>query len=246
MRSSTPLLFAASALLAGCGGGGGGSSSSGSGRERFEVSIRNISSSNTLSTSQGKAPVAFSSFILAVHRANSANPFFTLGSLGKVLGLEAFAEAGDPSTLLSSLQENGSVSLINLSSTPVGASGPALLGPGSEYKAVVEAAPGDAIAIASSFLDANDLLLATPDAGISPFLSDGTPVTGDFPNAFELIDVGTEKNEEPGAGTNQVLTQSSDSAGVSENEPVSLVNDGFRYPQPNSMIQLQIKPLQTP
>lgn len=246
MKSKTPLLLSIAAILS-CGGltscGGGGSSNSGS-KTRFEVILENVSNGQTLNLGGGRSgSVGFSAFVLAVHSAGDANPFFTRGQTLNVEGVEKFAETAIPSDLIVTLQLNRRLSLIALASTPVGASGTALLGPGSRYRSVIDVGSDEDIAIASSFLQGNDLLVATTGSGVHPFDSDGNPVSGDFTSQFSIVDVGTEVNEAPGVGANQVLSQQSDDAGTSESKPVAAVSDGFTYPNVQQMLKVSIQPI---
>ena len=60
-----------------------------------------------------------------------------------------------------------------------------------------------------------------------------------------MYDAGTETNEFPGAGLNQVIRQSGPDTGDEENgvvTDVSNVGDGFSYPAVSEIIRVTITP----
>ena len=226
-------------VLSSC--GGGGAAGGGSGALRFEVLIDNIADASTLSANGGPVPVVFSPFLLAVHGSGDL-PMFQSGSLAPQNGLESFAEDGDISAILDSLQQDTGIALIGIGATPVGTSEAGLLLPGASYRIVIAAAPGQSLTVAGAFLQGNDLLVASPDSGI-PLFSGDTPVSGDVTARMSLVDIGTERNEAPGTGPNQGLRQSAPNQGAAETVPVAPVSDGFAYPAVASMLRVTIRPL---
>jgi len=70
----------------------------------------------------------------------------------------------------------------------------------------------------------------------------GKPVSGDLTSLIRLYDAGTEKDELPGAGSNQAPRQKSMNEGPDESGSVRPTDDGFTYPAVNSVIKLIIAP----
>ncbi|HMP47991.1 MAG TPA: spondin domain-containing protein [Oligoflexia bacterium] len=165
-------------------------------------------------------------------------------------GLQQLAENGDISTFLSSFRFASGVEVIGVATEP-SSGNTGILAPGQSFTLLLSANSTDArLSLASSFLQGNDIVIATPDLGVPLFSSDGVPLTGDISDQMDLYDIGTEKNEAPGIGPNQVLRQNPKppegqvSAGTPENQPVKLiseVNDGFSYPRARDSIRITIK-----
>lgn len=93
----------------------------------------------------------------------------------------------------------------------------------------------DRLSFATMFVQSNDLVYAPGDEGISLF-NKYTPISGDITSTLLLWDAGTEVNEEPGFGSNQVMKQSAPNTGGTEHNPVEKVNDSFTYPSVQSVI----------
>ncbi|MFN8389272.1 MAG: spondin domain-containing protein [Bdellovibrionota bacterium] len=234
MRTKLYIALALSLVstLNACGGGGGGGGSSDG--QRYDVLIENIASANALPSG---APVVFSIGIFAVHDGSS--PIFTPGSFAST-ELESFAEDGDPSPLVRTLQNDTSIGLLGLVQTPVGQLSPSTLRPGQSYKTIIDTSGGSRFSLALGFLQGNDLFVADADGiNLSP---NGQPLAGDVTSSFTLYDAGTEKNEEPGAGANQGPRQAAPNTGTSESAPVGPVSDGFQYPPVNQILRVTITP----
>jgi len=91
------------------------------------------------------------------------------------------------------------------------------------------------------FVQSNDLFYALGGDGIALF-NNGTPISGDLTSSVTLWDAGTEANEEPGIGANQVIRQSGVDTGPADaNTNVRLVNDSFTYPDTNEIIRVTIR-----
>jgi hypothetical protein len=107
------------------------------------------------------------------------------------------------------------------------------------------AEPGDRLSLVTMFVPSNDLFYSPNEKGIALF--DGEePVGGDLTSTIWLWDAGTEVNQEPGVGPDQVQRQSEAGAGPTEDAPVRLissVNDGFSYPEDESVLRLTITPV---
>ncbi|MFT5376006.1 MAG: hypothetical protein ACI906_002839 [Candidatus Latescibacterota bacterium] len=178
------------------------------------------------------SPLAPGVFI--AHR-NSA-PLFSNGSTDRGLGLAALAEDGNPADLAAALT-NANSGVFN---TPVGASGPGALLPGSAYEFSVTAKAGDRLSFATMFVQSNDLFYAPSAAGIALFDGSGIPLSGDITSHISLWDAGSEVNQAPGAGADQAPRQASANTGTTEGGNVRLVDDDFSYPSVGSIIRVTI------
>lgn len=124
--------------------------------------------------------------------------------------------------------------------TPVGASAPGPLLPGSSYSFSFNASKGHKLSFATMFVKSNDLFYGPSDEGLDLFTGD-TPLTGDITSMINLWDAGKEVNEAPGMGANQPLNQAGPNTGADENGNVMMVNDGFMYPMVNENIKVMLE-----
>ncbi|GJM30180.1 MAG: hypothetical protein DHS20C17_28150 [Cyclobacteriaceae bacterium] len=183
--------------------------------------------------------------VWAVHE-NGVNPLFNSGSADLGEGLEAIAEDGEPGALAAVLSGKSGVSSSDLFNTPVGAAAPGPAVPGGAYEFSFSAEEGDYLSFATMFVQSNDLFYTFSENGIALF-SGSNPVSGDVTVQVLLYDAGTEVNEFPGAGLNQVIRQSGPDTGLEENGVVTDVNntgDGFSYPAVADIIRVSITPMQ--
>lgn len=208
---------------------------------QFTVRIENLSDANTLPIDDMNAvPVPLSPGVWALH--SSSAPLFAVGEIDRGFGLEDIAEDGDPMMLNTSLAgKMGTPS--GAFTTPVGGSEPAPAFPGEAYEFTVVAAPGMNLSLATMFVQSNDLFYAPGEMGIPLFDEDGNPVSGDVTEYFDLWDVGTELNEQPGVGPNQAPRQSGPDMGdMDSDNTVRLVNDQYTYPADEEVIKVTINP----
>jgi hypothetical protein len=182
----------------------------------FTVTITNTSAATDLET-----PLAPGAFI--VH--TSMETLFAEGVVDRGEGLEALAEDGDPSTLVTSLGALPTVSIAGAFATPDGADEPGPALPDSSYSFTFEATPGDYLSFATMFVQSNDWFFATPSSGISLFAGEA-PLDGDITNLVYLWDAGTEVDETPGQGDNQAPRQASANTGDAQGAVVTAV-DGY-------------------
>ena len=193
--------------------------------------------------------VPLSPGVWAVHKED-VMPLFTSGEPDRGLGLEGIAEDGSADELgenLMSVEGVGSSAVFN---TPVGGEGPGPIGPGGSYEFTVEAKPGYNLSMATMFVQSNDLIYTFEDNGLPLFKEDGTPKSGDVTEYVFLYDVGTEVDEFPGAGLNQVIRQSGPDEGEDEGGVLSRLtadgenpaDDGFVYPETSSVIKVTVTP----
>jgi hypothetical protein len=214
----------------------------------FEIRIENISPVPSFTAQNGAGVVNFfSSAFAAIH----LNPGFlyTQNQPDYSQGLQELAENADVSKLLQSFRAADNLEVIGLANEPSSGS-IGILAPGQSFTLLLSAVSKDArLSLATCFLQGNDILLMTPEGGIRLFNDEGVPVSGDLTPFFAFYDIGTEVNEPPGIGANQVLRQGDApmgqvSAGARESQPVRLlgdVNDGFRYPALGSSIRISIQ-----
>jgi hypothetical protein len=199
----------------------------------FLVRIENVGY-----TEQPDLTTPFAPGVWVVHTA--ADPLFSVGQADRGEGLEALAEDGDPSGLAVAVANQPGVSASGAFNTPVGATEPGPLPPGSAYEFTVVAMPGDMLSFATMFVQSNDLFYSPDGAGIALFNSDGTPVSGDVTGQIQLWDAGTEVNQEPGVGSDQAPRQAGPNTGPGENGVVQIVSDEFTYPSTAATIRVTI------
>ena len=172
---------------------------------------------------------------------------FTSGTAASA-GIEAIAEDGSPGALVAALSGVAGVRSVAAFDTPVGAGAPGPIGPGASYAFEVEAEPGDRLSFATMFVQSNDLFYTFAGDGLALF--DGaTPVSGDVTDRVLLYDAGTEVNQEPGVGDEQVIRQSEPDAGTAENGTLVRIADGaadragFTYPAVRDVIRVTVTPV---
>ncbi len=167
-------------------------------------------------------------------------PLFKIGAYDYGKGLVAIAEDGNPASLGMALKTTSGIESSGVFNTPDGASQPAPLGPGMKYTFTFSANHvDDRLSFATMFVQSNDLFYAPGDEGIRLF-NKYMPISGDITSSISLWDAGTEVNEEPGYGPNQVMRQSAPNTGITEHNPVGKVNDSFTYPSVQSIIKVTI------
>ncbi len=160
--------------------------------------------------------VPLSPGVWAVHNSN-VNPLFNLGEEDFGEGLEAIAEDGVPTEAAASLATKSGVSASNLFNTGISASGPGAITPGDMFTFTFTASQGDRLSLATMFVQSNDWIYAFPENGIALY-NGNTPVSGDVTSSISLYDVGTEADEYPGAGLNQVIRQPSLNTGAEDTD----------------------------
>ncbi|MDR8391216.1 spondin domain-containing protein [Aliifodinibius sp. S!AR15-10] len=169
------------------------------------------------------------------------NPVFRAGKPAPDNGIEAIAEDGQPAMLASVLSSEERVKASGAFNQPVGSSEPGPLLPGEKYQFTFTAHRGDRLTFATMYVQSNDLFYGPEEKGISLF-SQGTPVTGDVTDQLLLWDAGTEINEEPGVGPNQVLRQSDLDTGPEDPNPnVREVDDEYDYGTLSERIKVTIQ-----
>jgi hypothetical protein len=182
------------------------------------------------------APVAW-----ALHEG--VNPFVS-GDMGKLAGLEALAEDGDPAQVSDALDKIDRVAAHGVAAIPTGMQSAGPAGPGSGYSFTVHAADGRRLSFATMYVQSNDLFFSPGPDGLALFHMD-EPADGEVTEMIHLYDAGTEMNEEPGHGPNQAPRQMGPDTGTSEDHPVRPamdVMDGYAYPEVETVIMVTVSP----
>ncbi len=206
----------------------------------FTATIENVSTSETLSTSDGSVPVPLSPGAYAAHTSDIS--LFTPGEPASD-GLEDIAEDGMPGALVETLGGADAVMDGGAFNTPDGEDSPGPLTPGHSYSFQFSADSGDdpRLSLATMFIQSNDLFYA-PDPEGMPLFDGGDPVEGNMTSMLKLWDAGTEVNEAPGEGPNQAPRQSGTDTGMPEGV-VRQVMDGYDYPDMEEVISVTVSPM---
>jgi len=170
----------------------------------------------TLLTENTGVIVPLSPGAWAVHD-DDEKPLYTLGEDDRGEGLEGIAEDGTPGDLGTALDGKDDVSASGVFNTPVGASAPSAIGPGGSYSFTFEARPGERLSLATMFVQSNDWFYSFSEDGLDLFTGT-TPVTGDVSSSIFLYDAGTEVDQYPGAGADQVIRQSAANSGADDSD----------------------------
>lgn len=128
--------------------------------------------------------------------------------------------------------------------TPAGAAAPAPAGPGAHYTFRFTAWPGARLSFSTMFVPSNDFFFAPGDAGIALYDPLGNPISGDVTSELKLWDAGTEVNQKPGEGPDQVQRQAAPNTGAPDpDKTVRAAPDTFgNLPSVASVIKLVITP----
>lgn len=168
------------------------------------------------------------------------NPMFTANEPFPNNGIEGIAEDGTPGEMATFLDAHDNVIASGAFAQPDGASTNGPLLPGDSYSFTFEGHDNYLLNFATMFVQSNDLFYSLGGSGIELF-ENSIPITGDITSSVTLWDAGTEANEEPGVGANQVIRQSSADTGPADsNTNVRLVNDSFTYPNVEDIIRVTI------
>jgi hypothetical protein len=168
----------------------------------------------------------FAPGVWAVHSASS-KPVFMSGDNSSA-GLEALAEDGNAAVLGTALKTTTGVTSSGVFNTPMGASAPGPIFPGSKYEFTFTATKGAYLSIATMYVQSNDLFYGFGQSGYELW-SGNSAQSGDISSIIQLWDAGTEVNELTGFGMNQPPRQSAANTGAAENGTIIPVNDGYTY-----------------
>jgi hypothetical protein len=179
--------------------------------------------------------------VFVVHR--EPGPLFYIDNADYGVGLEALAEDGDETTLLASLKSGDrDATVAGAFDTPVGAIGASAAAPGQSFEFTFKAAPGDKLALATSFTAANDWFFGSPMDGIPLFLGD-IPRWEDVTPDVKLFDLGTEYDEELDVGLNTGVQQAAPNSGRVDGKATAREVTLDRYATPvNQHIRVTLTP----
>jgi len=182
---------------------------------QFVVRLENISTTSTLNiASDGSTqPVPLSPGAYIVHRNETDSPLLLPRDAANA-GLEAVAEDGNTAPYPDAVP---GAAIFN---TPFGADMPGPIGPGAAYEFTVQAIAGDKLSFVTMFIPSNDWFYTPTDADNSlDLFANGQPVSGEVAAAdFAIWDAGTEADEEPGTGANQVQRQGAPNTGPADTD----------------------------
>ncbi|ASJ72185.1 spondin domain-containing protein [Granulosicoccus antarcticus] len=176
----------------------------------FSVLLENISTTETLGVASDSTTqaVPLSPGVFIVHRDAADSPLLLPRDAANA-GLEAVAEDGNVALYAEAVP--GSVPF----NTPVGADAPGPIGPGGAYEFTLQAVDGDKLDFVAMFIPSNDWFYTATDADNSlDLFVNGQPVSGEVAEGeIAIWDAGTEIDEEPGTGANQVQRQAEANTG---------------------------------
>ena len=203
----------------------------------FKVRIENVSAADGISGVNGqKYPFALSPGLFYVNHKRTY--FFDEGKRADA-ALEAQAEDGSPELFSKKLLTKVGSVYMGVFNMPAGSNTPGPILPGGVYEFTFTAAEGMRLNLITMYGQSNDLFFA-PKTALDLFDTNGEPLTGDITNKLLLWDAGTEKNQAPGFGDEQAPRQKMANTGTRENGVVSLVKDGFEYPNVTDVLKVTI------
>lgn len=174
----------------------------------FNFIITNISADG------GSMVTPLSPLVYVIH--NDAVSLFDVGAPASP-GIEAVAEDGNAPVLVDELTGVAGIGMVNAAGAPIG--------PGGAFNFSVtptEAYPY--LSLATMVVESNDAFLAFGPEGIKLLDENGDPrsvdaILADFHREMVIWDAGTEANEVPGVGPNQVLRQAAANTGAADPTP---------------------------
>ena len=203
----------------------------------FKVKIENIGSSDGLAAADGsKYPFALSPGLYVV---NHKNQYFFEENKRASMALELQAEDGNPEALSTKLLTKVGSIYMGVFNTPAGAAKPGPLLPGAAYEFSFSGSEDMKFNLIAMYGQSNDLFFA-PRVALDLFDKEGNPLSGDITDKLLLWDAGTEVNQAPGIGDEQAPRQKMANTGKAENGVVTLVKDGFTYPNTKDVLRVTI------
>ncbi|OED41146.1 hypothetical protein AB833_10330 [Chromatiales bacterium (ex Bugula neritina AB1)] len=207
----------------------------------FVIRLENTSTAGSLNiASDGSTqPVPLSPGAYIVHRNETDSPLLLPRDAANA-GLEAVAEDGNTGPFAEAVPGSA------VFNTPVGAVTPGPIGPGDAYEFTVQAVDGDKLGFVTMFIPSNDWFYTPTDADNSlDLFNNGQPVSGVVASTdIAIWDAGTEADEEPGTGPNQVQRQSAPNTGPvdSDTRVSSLTGRGQSVSLNGPVLQVTITP----
>ena len=209
----------------------------------FLVRLENVSTAETLvvASDSSTQAVPLSPGVYIVHRNADDSPLLLPRDAANA-GLEAVAEDGNTGPYAEAVPGSG------VFNTPVGADAPGPIGPGGAYEFTVQAVDGDKLDFVTMFIPSNDWFYTATDADNSlDLFVDGQPVSGEVAESdIAIWDAGTELDEEPGTGPNQVQRQGEANTGDPDPDTrvSSLTGRGQSVTLNSRVLQVTITPQQ--
>ena len=115
--------------------------------------------------------------------------------------------------------------------------------PGDTTWTILAVPPDGRLSFALQFGESNDLFYAPDEHGIALRNERGRLIHGDVTDQVYLWDAGTEANEEPGLGPNQLPRQAGPDTGPADpDSTVRRVIDGHVYPEVNEVLRVELVP----
>jgi 6-phosphogluconolactonase (cycloisomerase 2 family) len=199
----------------------------------FTVRIENISEQSAL-------PQPLSPGVWAVH--SDPAPFFTVGEPDRGDGLAAIAEDGNPAPLGAALTSQTGITTSGIFNTPVGAESPGPLLPGNTYEfTFTTTSDAPYLSLASMLVETNDVFFGPGEAGIALFDDQGNPLPArDITEELPFWDVGSERNQAPGMGPDQVL-QAGPEVGFREGGVYTQTDTTRALPLPDGIMDIEVE-----
>ncbi len=202
---------------------------------RFKVTVSNVAKANT-KFAVNPSPLAQGVWV--VHTKDDI--LFKQGHPAPHNGIIPLAEDGSARKVAASIKAYPGVKQVK-------AFAPKMIDSGESYSFTFEAERGDRLSFAIMLVQSNDKFYAPKGEGIELFRRK-TPIKGDVTKQIYLWDVGSEYDEKPGIGENQLLRQRRPNRGDAQEGAVILVksgtspsNDGYPYPAVKNQIKIVIE-----
>jgi len=204
--------------------------------ETLRFTLTNISAAGALDTSAGATDIAIAPGLLVLHDPGWS--LFTVGAVAEDTPLEPLAEDGDPSELLAALAGDPAVRevlLLSVKDDTTYAAAP--MHPGEHASVLATVAPDENVSFLAMFGQSNDVVVATAPGGVAVLSGDGLAAL-----PLGLYDVGTEMNQEPGAGSDQAPRQAAPDTGATEGGSVTAIDGtdsyGWTWPATDTFAKL--------
>lgn len=206
----------------------------------FEITIENTSAETAF-------PALLTPVAYAMHDASAS--MFAMGQPASP-GLEALAEDGDPSGLVTELQSAAGVTGAGAMAMPNGATEPGPIASGESYTIQVRpTADAPRLGLATMVVPTNDTFLSLGPDGValadeSGNLRDAADVQADLLAALAAYDAGTEANQAGAAGPDQPPRQAGPNTGPAEGDgTVRNLNDPvWTYPDLSNTLRVTLTP----
>ncbi len=202
----------------------------------LRFTLTNTSAAGDLSTSAGPTDIALAPGLLVVHDPGWS--LFTLGAVAEDTPLEPLAEDGDPTALQAALAADPAVRevlLLSVKDDTTYAAAP--MHPGEHASVLAAVSADENVSFLAMFGQSNDVVVATAPGGVAGLSGDGLAAL-----SLGLYDVGTEVNQEPGAGSDQAPRQAAPDTGAAEGGTITALSgtdsSGWTWPDPTTFATL--------